>query len=449
MVESTPIKPVKKRKVSSRVLLSSPDSSDSCVIVNDKDVTTFSSPKKSLYSPSKHSRGSPHKTFGSPKRSSRFNQLVERSPKKKTNLFNSLLARKQFGAVILSTDCSPFANLVHVQQIQNCSIATEVRHLIIPRPIPIPEFESTGLSLGMVTNLKPIGKEVELKFDRNEKEIISVEGQEILKRYQTLNREFTRVSKTFNRHDNQLSLLCSVKIVQKDGDIVVNDTHYRINGRRRSKRLSKGKENLEVNSKGGLTKDKESEDVNVSMYRSKQEVWCDLYQPHHSNHLIGNGSVVSELLMWLNQWKNKCQGTSDIDLDDSISSSIQEEELCPALVISGLPGVGKTAAVYACASELNYKVLEINSTQQRTRQYILSSLREATLSHQMTTGPNNKQLQTKPERNENTRKGILSFFQSKNKPLPPTTEKTSINAHGNTVTLATTTLILLDEVYIN
>lgn len=48
------------------------------------------------------------------------------------------------------------------------------------------------------------------------------------------------------------------------------------------------------------------------------------------------------------------------DLSDSIdfkgSSDEEENRLCNTVLITGPTGVGKTAAVYACAQELGFKV---------------------------------------------------------------------------------------------
>lgn len=35
---------------------------------------------------------------------------------------------------------------------------------------------------------------------------------------------------------------------------------------------------------------------------------------------------------------------------------VEEEDLCSTMLITGPPGVGKTASVYACAQELGFKV---------------------------------------------------------------------------------------------
>ncbi|MEQ2200145.1 hypothetical protein XENOCAPTIV_023565 [Xenoophorus captivus] len=87
-----------------------------------------------------------------------------------------------------------------------------------------------------------------------------------------------------------------------------------------------------------------------------------------------------------------------------------EDTLCNTMLITGPTGVGKTAAVYACAQELGFKVqlhhiqkietyvsqhllphfliypfkvFEVNASSQRSGRLILSQLKEATQSHQV------------------------------------------------------------------
>lgn len=75
------------------------------------------------------------------------------------------------------------------------------------------------------------------------------------------------------------------------------------------------------------------------------------------------------------------------DLSDSTdfkgSSDDEENRLCNTVLITGPTGVGKTAAVYACAQELGFKIFEVNASSQRSGRQILSQLKEATQSHQV------------------------------------------------------------------
>ncbi|KAG7268193.1 hypothetical protein CRUP_029808, partial [Coryphaenoides rupestris] len=111
----------------------------------------------------------------------------------------------------------------------------------------------------------------------------------------------------------------------------------------------------------------------------KEELlWTEKYQPQHSSDIIGNTASVRKLHSWLKEWK--CH--SDWDGGEDSSQDL-EDMLCNTLLITGPTGVGKTAAVYACAQELGFKVFEVNSSSQRSGKLILSQLKEATQSHQV------------------------------------------------------------------
>ncbi|TMS14725.1 ATPase family AAA domain-containing protein 5 [Larimichthys crocea] len=98
----------------------------------------------------------------------------------------------------------------------------------------------------------------------------------------------------------------------------------------------------------------------------KEDVlWTDKYQPQHTSDIIGNTS-----------------GHSDWDCGEEESHD-GEDMLCNTVLITGPTGVGKTAAVYACAQELGFKVFEVNASSQRSGRLILSQLKEATQSHQV------------------------------------------------------------------
>uniref|UniRef100_S4R7R2 AAA+ ATPase domain-containing protein n=1 Tax=Petromyzon marinus TaxID=7757 RepID=S4R7R2_PETMA len=127
-------------------------------------------------------------------------------------------------------------------------------------------------------------------------------------------------------------------------------------------------------------------------------LWTEKYQPRSKDEIIGNSAAVRKLHGWLKEWKSRAdreaerasrrektesQENQSESGDDESSSSEDEDSLCHGMLLTGPPGVGKTAAVYACAQELGFKVFEVNCSSQRSGRHILAQLREATQSHQV------------------------------------------------------------------
>uniref|UniRef100_A0A3P9IY43 ATPase family AAA domain-containing protein 5 n=1 Tax=Oryzias latipes TaxID=8090 RepID=A0A3P9IY43_ORYLA len=124
-------------------------------------------------------------------------------------------------------------------------------------------------------------------------------------------------------------------------------------------------------------------------------LWTDKYQPQLCSEIIDNPASVKRLYSWLKEWKlrtdreeKKNQKSNkpeegNIDSDWDGADEYGEDTLCNTMLIVGPTGVGKTAAVYACAQELGFKVFEVNASSQRSGRLILSQLKEATQSHQV------------------------------------------------------------------
>ncbi|XP_038873771.1 ATPase family AAA domain-containing protein 5-like isoform X3 [Salvelinus namaycush] len=128
-------------------------------------------------------------------------------------------------------------------------------------------------------------------------------------------------------------------------------------------------------------------------------LWTEKYRPQHSSEVIGNSASVKKLHSWLKNWKRRAdceerRKERDRKLEENANSNdswdcgdfqgearVGEEDLCSTMLITGPPGVGKTASVYACAQELGFKVFEVNASSQRSGRHILTQLKEATQSH--------------------------------------------------------------------
>ena len=87
------------------------------------------------------------------------------------------------------------------------------------------------------------------------------------------------------------------------------------------------------------------------------DLWTNLYQPLTSEEVMGNTESCHCLYEWLSGHKQSPRGRGR-----GWSSDEEEEERENALLLCGPPGSGKTAAVYACAHQLNIKVCLHTST---------------------------------------------------------------------------------------
>ncbi|KAL7825829.1 hypothetical protein SRHO_G00335670 [Serrasalmus rhombeus] len=137
--------------------------------------------------------------------------------------------------------------------------------------------------------------------------------------------------------------------------------------------------------------------------REDDVLWTEKYQPQCSEEIIGNSAAMRKLHRWLTEWRMRAdveerrkrqeerrrmqeESKESWDCGDFEGERVMvdsEVELCNTVLIQGPAGAGKTAAVYACAQELGYKVFEVNSSSLRSGQIVLSHLREATQSHQV------------------------------------------------------------------
>ncbi|XP_016063107.1 PREDICTED: ATPase family AAA domain-containing protein 5 isoform X2 [Miniopterus natalensis] len=177
-------------------------------------------------------------------------------------------------------------------------------------------------------------------------------------------------SKTCRKKQTALSTTCKVETEAEDSDVLIIDDD----------------------------KASTSEMSSVPDSGTEDMLWTEKYQPQNSSELIGNELAIKKLHSWLKDWKRRAEleerqnlkGKRDEKQEDLLdridfkdSSDEEENRLCNTVLITGPTGVGKTAAVYACAQELGFKIFEVNASSQRSGRQILSQLKEATQSHQV------------------------------------------------------------------
>jgi replication factor C large subunit len=76
--------------------------------------------------------------------------------------------------------------------------------------------------------------------------------------------------------------------------------------------------------------------------------WPSKYRPMHMDEVVGNSTVLRAMVDWGRSW-------------------IRESK---PLILYGKPGTGKTSSVYALATDLSWEVIELNASDQRTKDVI-------------------------------------------------------------------------------
>ncbi|KAL8133734.1 hypothetical protein AgCh_008972 [Apium graveolens] len=147
----------------------------------------------------------------------------------------------------------------------------------------------------------------------------------------------------------------------------------------------------------------------------ENSLWTNKYQPKLANEICGNGECVHFLNDWLRLWHEKGSGTSkpigniyraqDADYSYTSESDFEDIEednrLKNVLLITGPVGSGKSAAIYACAKEQGFQVIEVNASDWRNGALVKQRFGEAVESHWLQCSAEN------PERSD-----IKHFFKS-------------------------------------
>ncbi|XP_072319942.1 ATPase family AAA domain-containing protein 5b [Eucyclogobius newberryi] len=189
--------------------------------------------------------------------------------------------------------------------------------------------------------------------------------------------------------------------IVQEGPTSTPEKHHRTNRLSRTRTLRQRNEPENENTEEAESDQQSTKKTTVVFQRepfSEDVLWTDKYRPRHSSGIIGNVSAVGKLHSWLMKWKRRSNAEDENekrkneaqsndswdcgDFEDEVGSEDgTEKHLCNTVLISGPPGVGKTASVYACAAELGFKVFEVNCSSQRSGREVLAQLKEATQSH--------------------------------------------------------------------
>ena len=293
-------------------------------------------------------------------------------------------------------DHAPFTGLVHVQQIneESMSIGKTVHHpLTLPLRFLVPyTLQEVTSFLGVsdhqhIPSTTPFFEAVvdpSACLQRLQREHPHLCVSDIYSRYCSLTKRALHGSSSEQGSVNEGSLMCSVSVrLERGGKIVVESSAY----------------------------PKQSQ-LHDHMH---SDLWSSVYRPRNSSEVLGNSKQCSDLCAWLNKWKSgfsshappavqrehganrkhrKCRKINgwwgdDRDEDfvppEKVNLSKGRNGLCQrylagdgsssegegavdgeeggtsVMLLSGPSGAGKTAAVYASADQLGFRVRTCNA----------------------------------------------------------------------------------------
>ncbi len=89
-------------------------------------------------------------------------------------------------------------------------------------------------------------------------------------------------------------------------------------------------------------------DLSGGMLNGSGMDWAEKYRPRHLTDLVGNKESIRQMITWAQNW------TPDSE----------------PLLLYGKPGIGKTSSAIALATDMNWEVVELNASDQRTKAVI-------------------------------------------------------------------------------
>lgn len=111
--------------------------------------------------------------------------------------------------------------------------------------------------------------------------------------------------------------------------------------------------------------------------RSRKLLWTEKYRARKFTDLVGDDRTHRDVLRWLKGWDS-------IVFPGSIKSKAkvnfhEEDQARPhrkILMLTGPPGLGKTTLAHVCARQAGYEVLEINASDERSRDVVKGRIKD-------------------------------------------------------------------------
>jgi chromosome transmission fidelity protein 18 len=112
---------------------------------------------------------------------------------------------------------------------------------------------------------------------------------------------------------------------------------------------------------------------------ASHQMWTEKYRAKKFTELVGDERTHRQVLRWLKAWDHvvfpgSVKPKSVKVFDDKDQGQQQHRKI---LLLTGPPGLGKTTLAHVCARQAGYEVLEINASDDRSRDVVRGRIKDA------------------------------------------------------------------------
>ena len=112
--------------------------------------------------------------------------------------------------------------------------------------------------------------------------------------------------------------------------------------------------------------------------RGRTSLWTEKYRARKFTDLVGDERIHRTVLRWLKGWDSVVFPGSTMPKlkPNSLEEGIGEEVHRKIMLLTGPPGLGKTTLAHVCARQAGYEVVEINASDERSRDVVKGRIRD-------------------------------------------------------------------------
>jgi chromosome transmission fidelity protein 18 len=119
-------------------------------------------------------------------------------------------------------------------------------------------------------------------------------------------------------------------------------------------------------------------------------MWTEKYRARHFMELVGDDRTHRQVLRWLKAWDPLVfpkSGKAKPAATKRPGAEAEEEKAHrKILLLTGPPGLGKTTLAHVCARQAGYEVMEINASDERSRDVVKGRIRTSVGTESVKTG---------------------------------------------------------------